>query len=314
MRNPEFLKYEKGAMKMILVSFVLSNNEEKGMKTARRILSFFFVLSFFIAVPSALAQSAEAKGTGNEPLSGDAELAQELSNPLADLMTIPIQMNYDRGIGPQDDGRKLQTNIQPVIPFQLNEEWNLISRTIMPVIYQDDIVPGAGSQFGLGDINLSLFFSPKKPTSGGLIWGIGPVLLLPTATDSLLGAKKWGAGPTAVALTMRGPWTVGLLANHIWSFAGDSDRQDISNTFLQPFASYTWPSAWTVSVQSETTYNWEIEKWSIPINVTVSKLVRWGKLPVSLQAGVGYWVESPEAGPEGWRFRLQANFVLPKPF
>jgi len=284
------------------------------MKTARRILSFFFVLSFFIAVSPVWAQSAEAKGTGSAPLSGDAELAQELSNPLADLMTIPIQMNYDRDIGPLDDGWKLQTNIQPVIPFQLNEEWNLISRTIMPVIYQDDIVPGAGSQFGLGDINLSLFFSPKKPTSGGLIWGIGPVLLLPTATDSLLGAKKWGAGPTAVALTMRGPWTVGLLANHIWSFAGDSDRQDISNTFLQPFASYTWPSAWTVSVQSETTYNWEIEKWSIPINVTVSKLVRWGKLPVSLQAGVGYWVESPEAGPEGWRFRLQANFVLPKPF
>jgi len=299
---------------MILVSFVLSNNKEKGMKTARRILSFFFVLSFFIAVSPVWAQSTEAKGTGNEPLSGDAELAQELSNPLADLMTIPIQMNYDRDIGPLDDGWKLQTNIQPVIPFQLNEEWNLISRTIMPVIYQDDIAPGAGSQFGLGDINLSLFFSPKKPTSGGLIWGIGPVLLLPTATDSLLGAKKWGAGPTAVALTMRGPWTLGLLANHIWSFAGDSDRQDISNTFLQPFAAYTWPSAWTVSVQSETTYNWEIEKWSIPINVAVSKLVRWGKLPVSLQAGVGYWVESPEAGPEGWRFRLQANFVLPKFF
>ena len=284
------------------------------MKTALQIASCLFILSFFIAGPSALAQPADAKGTGSAPLSGDAELAQELSNPLADLMTIPIQMNYDRGIGPQDDGRKLQTNIQPVIPFQLNEEWNLISRTIMPVIYQDDIVPGAGSQFGLGDINLSLFFSPKKPTSGGLIWGIGPVLLLPTATDNLLGAKKWGAGPTAVALTVRGPWTAGLLANHIWSFAGDSDRQDISNTFLQPFAAYTWPSAWTVSVQSETTYNWEIEKWSIPINVAVSKLVRWGKLPVSLQAGVGYWVESPEAGPEGWRFRLQANFVLPKFF
>lgn len=201
-----------------------------------------------------------------------------------------------------------------MIPFQLNEEWNLISRTIMPVIYQDDIVPGAGSQFGLGDINLSLFFSPRTPTSSGVIWGVGPVLLLPTATDDLLGADKWGAGPTAVALTVRGPWTVGLLANHIWSFAGDSDRQDISNTFLQPFAAYTWPSAWTVSVQSETTYNWEIEKWSVPVNLSVSKLVKWGKLPVSLQAGVGYWVESPEAGPEGWRFRLQANFVLPKFF
>jgi hypothetical protein len=286
---------------------------KKSMNTTYLIVLIIFMLSFFVAMTSAWAPYAEAEGSGSAQLSGDAELAQELSNPLADLMTIPFQMNYDRGIGPLDDGWKLQTNIQPVIPFALNEDWNLISRTIMPVIYQEDIFPGAGSQFGLGDINLSLFFSPKKPTSGGLIWGIGPVLLLPTATKNLLGAKKWGAGPAVVALTMRGPWTVGMLANHIWSFAGDSDRQDISSTFVQPFAAYTWPSAWTVSVQSETTYNWKTEKWSVPINVAVSKLVRLGKLPVSLQAGVGYWAESPDTGPEGFRFRLQANFVLPKP-
>jgi hypothetical protein len=284
------------------------------MKNAQRILLFLFIQYFFIATPSAWAQSAEAKGTGGEPLSGDAELAQELSNPLADLMSIPFQMNYDRDIGTGDDGWKLQTNIQPVIPFTLNADWNLISRTIIPVIDQKDIFPGAGSQFGLGDINLSLFFSPRKPTSGGITWGIGPVLLLPTATDDLLGADKWGAGPAVVALTIRGPWTVGFLANHIWSYAGDSDRQDISTTFLQPFAAYTWPSAWTVSVQSESSYNWKTEKWSIPINAAVSKLVRRGKLPVSLQAGVGYWAESPETGPEGFRFRLQATFVLPKLF
>lgn len=273
-----------------------------------------FMLSLFTATPSGLAQSAEVKETGGAPPGGDADLAQELSNPLADLMTIPIQMNYDRGIGPRDDGWKLQTNIQPVIPVGLNTDWNLISRTIIPVIYQDDIFPGEGSQFGLGDINLSLFFSPKEPTSGGLTWGIGPILIFPTATDSLLGAKKWGAGPTAVVLTTSGPWTIGMLANHIWSYAGDSDRQDVNNTFLQPFAAYTWPSAWTVSVQSETNYNWKAENWSVPFNVALSKLVRWGKLPVSLQAGVGYWAESPDAGPEGFRFRLQANFVLPKPF
>jgi len=287
---------------------------ERRMKTAQRIPSSLFVLSILIAALSAWAQSAEAKGVGSAPSGGGAELAQELSNPLADLMTIPIQMNYDRGIGPSDDGWKLQTNIQPVIPFQLNEDLNLISRTIVPVIYQDDIFPGAGSQFGLGDINLSLFLSPSNPTSDGLIWGIGPVLLFPTATDSLLGAKQWGAGPAAVALTVRGPWTVGMLANHIWSYAGDSDRQDISSTFLQPFAAYTWPSAWTASVQSESTYNWKTDNWSVPVNVSVSKLIKLGMLPVSLQAGVGYWVESPETGPEGFRFRLQATFVLPKRF
>jgi hypothetical protein len=251
--------------------------------------------------------------SGSRP-GADADLAQDLTNPLADLMTIPIQVNYDREIGPRDDGRKLQTNIQPVIPFHLTEDWNLITRTILPVIHQEDIYPGAGSQFGLGDTSLSLFLSPKKFSSGGLLWGAGPILLLPTATDDLLGADKWGAGPTAVALTMRGPWTIGALGNHIWSFAGDGDRPDISSTFLQPFAAYTWPSAWTVSVQSESTYNWKTEKWSVPINLAVAKLVRWGKLPVSLQAGIGYWLESPDTGPEGFRFRLQANFVLPKLF
>jgi hypothetical protein len=259
-----------------------------------------------------LFQPVQAKDTSGKQQGEDAGLAQELTNPLADLMSIPIQMNYDRDIGPRDDGWKLQTNVQPVIPFHLNRDWNLITRTIIPVIKQEDISPGAGSQFGLGDINLSLFFSPKKPTSGGLIWGVGPVLLLPTATDSLLGVKKWGAGPAAVALTTRGPWTLGALANHIWSYAGDSDRQDISSTFLQPFAAYTWSSGWTLSVQSESTYNWKTEKWSVPVNAAVSKLVRLGKLPVSLQAGVGYWAKSPETGPEGFRFRLQATFVLPK--
>jgi hypothetical protein len=136
---------------------------------------------------------------------------------------------------------------------------------------------------------------------------------LPTATNSLLGGKKWGAGPAAVGLAMRGPWTVGMLANHIWSFAGDDARQDISNTFVQPFVAYTWPSAWTVSVQSESSYNWKSEQWSVPINLALSKLVKiGGKLPVSLQAGVGYWADSPDSGPKGFRFRLQANIVLPR--
>jgi len=244
---------------------------------------------------------------------GDADLAQELTNPLADLVTVPVQMNFDRRIGPADDGSKITINVQPVIPFSVTENWNLISRTIVPIVYQDEIVPGLGSQFGLGDVNLTLFFSPRRPGASGLIWGAGPVLLLPTSTDSKLGARKWSAGPAAVGLAMRGPWTAGMLANHLWSFAGDDSRQDISNTFVQPFVAYTWPSAWTLSVQSESSYNWKSEKWSVPINVALSKLVKiGGKLPVSLQAGVGYWAESPDSGPKGIRFRLQANIVLPR--
>lgn len=274
------------------------------------ILSWYvMILTFFILVLPGRAEEMPSPRQDS-----DADLAQELSNPIADLITIPIQMNYDGNYGPGDDGWRLQTNIQPVIPFNVSENWNLITRTIMPVIYQEDIVSDSGSDFGLGDINMSLFFSPKESTSGGITWGAGPVLLFPTATETLLGGEKWGAGPAVVGLTVRGQWTLGMLANHIWSYAGDSDRQDISNTFIQPFAAYTTSTAWTYSVQSETTYNWETEKWSVPVNVAISKLVRWGKLPVSLQAGVGYWLESPGTGPDGFRFRLQANFVLPKRF
>lgn len=258
----------------------------------------------FAVAATVLCPSARAEDASN--------LAQDLTNPVADLLTIPIQLNYDQNIGPADDGWKLQTNIQPVYPIDLNERWNLITRTIVPVISQDKLFPGAGSQFGLGDVNLSLFFSPKKPTNG-VIWGVGPVLYLPTATDELLGAEKWGAGPTAIALTMRGRWTMGALANHLWSFAGSSDRAKLNNTFVQPFVSYTWPSAWTFSVSSETTYNWEIEDWSVPVNVAVAKLVMLGRLPVSLSGGVGRWLTSPDGAADGWRFRVQANFVLPKP-
>ena len=262
---------------------------------------FIYLLSAIVGMSAYSVAKAE-----NE------DLAQELTNPVADLVTIPIQLNFDRDIGLNDQGRKTFLNIQPVIPVDINEDWILITRTIVPVVHQKDIFPGQGSQFGLGDITEQLFFSPKEPTSGGVIWGVGAAILLPTATDSLLGAKKWGAGPSAIALTMRDEWTIGGLANHIWSFAGDKDRIDISNTFLQPFVSYTTESSWTYSVQTESNYNWKLEQWSVPVNLSVSKLVFFDKLPVSLQAGVGYWVESPAAGPEGWRFRLQANIVLPK--
>jgi len=243
----------------------------------------------------------------------DADLAQELSNPLAALITVPIQVNYDNNFGAGDDGRKLQINIQPVIPFELNDDWNLITRTIVPVVSQNDVPSGTGSKFGLGDINMSLFFSPRKPTSGGVTWGVGPVLLLPSATSKWLGGEKWGIGPAAVALTKKGPNTIGILANYVHSFAGENSRQDIRSTFIQPFFSYTTPEAITYSFQSETSYNHKTEKWSIPVNFAVSKMTRWGKLPVSLQGGIGYWLKSPDSGPEGFRFRFQINFVLPKP-
>ncbi|KAA0693284.1 transporter [Neorhizobium sp. P12A] len=240
-----------------------------------------------------------------------SDLAKKLSNPIASLISVPFQFNYDSGYGPADGNRQV-LNIQPVIPFSLNEDWNLISRTITPVIWQNDIAGASGHQFGLGDTTQSLFFSPKQPGSGGLIWGAGPAFLLPMATDELLGSGKWGVGPTAVALKQQGPWTYGMLANHIWSFAGQRDRDDVSATFLQPFVSYTTPDAWTFTLNTESTYDWEHNDWSVPLNLQVSKLVKFGKQPVSLTAGARYWAKSPDSGPDGWGVRVAVTFLFPK--
>lgn len=249
---------------------------------------------------------------GNAWANEAQDLAKKLAYPITSLISLPIQVNYDDDMGVDDGGYRLSAIIQPVIPFSLNEDWNVISRTIVPIVSQDDIYPGAGSQFGLGDIVQSVFFSPKSPTAGGAIWGVGPVVLVPTATDDLLGGEKWGAGPTVVVLKQMGPWTVGALGNHIWSFAGNRDRADVDVSFMQPFVSYTTPDSWTFTLQTETTYNWDAEEWSIPINAVVSKLIRIGSQPISLSAGVRYWAGSPDGGPEGIGFRVGLTFLFPK--
>ena len=241
-----------------------------------------------------------------------AALAKQLSNPVAALISVPFQSNWEQGIGPDGDGSRYTLNVQPVIPMSIGEEWNLISRTILPVVDQWSIFPGAGEQFGLSDTLQSLFFSPKEPTAGGLIWGAGPVFLLPTATDELLGSEKWGAGPTAVGLVQTGSWTFGMLANHIWSFAGPSDRADINSTFIQPFLSYSTPTAWTYTLQTESTYDWEGDQWNVPIAALVAKVTKIGGQLVQFQAGPRYYAASTESGPDGWAFRFNVVLLFPK--
>jgi hypothetical protein len=248
---------------------------------------------------------AAAQGPSNE------ELALKLANPIAALISVPLQLNYDQNIGPEDDGDRWTLNVQPVIPIDLGEDWNLISRTILPLVSQDDITPAAGSQSGTGDIVQSLFFSPKAPVNGWVV-GAGPVFLLPTGSDERLTADKWGAGPTAVALKQQGPWTYGALANHIWSFAGDDDRQDINATFLQPFMSYTTPTGMSYTLQTESTYDWESSSWTVPVAAVVAKVVAIGGQRVSIGGGLRYYVDSPDAGPEGLAFRAFVTLLFPR--
>jgi hypothetical protein len=240
------------------------------------------------------------------------QLARQLANPIASLTSVPFQFNFDDGFGRDDEGQRTFVNVQPVVPFSIGEDWNLISRTIVPVINQDDVFPGAGNQFGLGDTVQSLFFSPKALTSGGWTWGVGPVFLLPTATDDLLGSEKWGVGPTAVALRQTATgWTYGVLANHIWSVAGDDDRADISATFLQPFLARGLGKGRTVSVGLESTYDWENEQWTVPLNIGYSQVARIGKQLVSYQGGLRYHLEAPDNGPE-WGVRFTFTLLYPR--
>lgn len=239
-----------------------------------------------------------------------AELAKKLANPVASLISVPFQYNYDENFGVDDKGAKSVLNIQPVIPFSLGEDWNLITRTIVPLVDQQDIPPGTDKS-GLGDILQSFFFSPKKPVDGWIL-AVGPVIYYPSATDEVLGAEKWGAGPTALALRQANGWTYGLLVNHVESFAGADDRAYLSSTFMQPFLSYITKTKTTLGVNSESTYDWNNEKWSVPVNVTVSQLLKVRSQIFQLTAGVRYWAESPDNGPEGFGFRAGVTFLFPK--
>ncbi|AJY46368.1 hypothetical protein [Martelella endophytica] len=253
-----------------------------------------------------------ARGAAAQDDGGAAsEITKKLANPVASMVVLPLEMNYDTGYGPEG-GDRFDLKFKPIIPFRLNDDWNLITRTIIPLVSQNDVFGPSGEQFGFGDTTTSLFLSPRDSGINGLIWGAGPIFLLPTATDDLLGGRKWGAGPTAVIADQTGPLTVGFLGSHIWSFAGDDDRKDISSTFLQPFMTYRFAHVWSLGLTTETTYDWKGDIWAVPVELTLSKLVKFGEQPVNLTAGVRYWAARPDGGPDRWGARLGVAFVFPK--
>ena len=249
----------------------------------------------------ALAQEAPAGAAVALPAApSDADaLAKALSNPVAALISVPLQLNYDSGYGIDGDGERWLLNVQPVVPISLNEHWNVISRTILPVIHQSDVV-GTGTDSGIGDTTQSLFFSPKKPTASGWIWGVGPAFLLPTASEDVLGTEQWAIGPTAVVLkqTEEG-WTYGALVNYLVSVAGDDDRADVNSMFLQPFLSKGLGKGRTATINLESTYDFEGHAWNIPVNLMYSKVTKIGGQMVSFAGGARAYSKLRQAAQTG---------------
>ncbi len=229
-------------------------------------------------------------------------LAKQLQNPIANLISLPIQGNFDYGVGPTD-GRRMTLNIQPVIPVSIGENWNLITRTIMPIISQNDAFGNSGSQFGLGDIVATGFFSPKEPTKGGIVWGVGPVFLIPTSTDQLLGLGEFGAGPSAVALTQKGSFTLGGLVNHIWA-------DNFSTTFFNPFFAKNFPGGKAITLNTELTQNWTNDAFSGVVMLQGSKVFTIGKQAVN--AALAPRIHFGGGRTADWGFRALLIFLFPK--
>lgn len=232
-------------------------------------------------------------------------IAQEVANPLTTMIFVPIQFNYDLNVGVNEDGSFSSLFIQPIIPFKIGDKWNLITRTIFSFYSKKDLYEGYGTQSGFGDITQSLFLSPSASKEGGITWGVGPVLSYPTATNDM-GIGTFGMGPSIVALQIKGPWTYGILANHLWGF-GDN----VSSTFIQPILDYTSNNAVTYELTTEMTYDWMTENWSIPLIFTANKLVVIGKQMFMIGGGARYWADDTPYNPQNWGFNVSLYVLFP---
>lgn len=258
-----------------------------------------------VACGPAMAQEGANYDVANQ----HADLAQKLQNPVAAIINLPIENNWDFGIG-NARAMTYTANFKPVIPFSLNKEWNLITRTLVPVVYAESPDEGGPSKTGLGDIKATVYFSPNKPLEGWF-WGLGPGLILPSATDSTLGSEKWSGGPTGAVVRVVANWTFTLLAAHAWSFAGNSSRSAVNNTFLTPQASYTTEKDTTFGVNSQSAYDWVGRQWTVPLEFSVSQLLSIGNQHVTLGVAWRTYAERPAGGPS-WGLGFTVTFAFPK--
>lgn len=269
-----------------------------------KILTIATVATLHLA---SLALSQE--GSGADAASSEETLAKQAQNPVGALISLPFQNNTTFDVGRRDRTQNV-LNIQPVWPFAIGENWNLVTRTIVPVISQP--APGTDRTNGLGDVNFTAFISPAEP--GEIIWGAGPIFVFPTATDEVLGTDKWSLGPSVVVLTMPGPWVLGALVNNIWSVGGDSDAPDVNSFLFQYFINYNYPSGFYWTSAPIITANWEASsgnQWTVPFGGGAGKLFKIGKLPVNASLQAFYNVEKPASGGD-WSLRFQVQLLFPK--
>lgn len=279
------------------------------------------VLSCLVVICSAESLESAEPGTETndpppataEPIDGSSadDLAKKAQNPVSDLISLPLQNNFDFGVGSKN-GVRYTLNIQPVYPAKLNDNWNLINRPIIPLRYEPELAPGVGDVFGLGDIQYQAYLSPRNPS--GIIWGAGAALAFPSATDDVLGTGKWTAGPGLVALKISGPWVLGALVNNTWSYAGDSSRSNVSLLFTQPIINYNLPKGWYLNSIPFITSNWEApsgEQWTVPLGGGIGKVQRIGKIPFNFQLGAYWNAVKPDTGAD-WQLRFQIQAMFPK--
>jgi hypothetical protein len=243
------------------------------------------------------------------------DLAKQSQNPVADLISVPFQNNTNIRQGPYHQTGNI-LNIQPVIPFHLNEDWNLITRTIIPVVSQVRLSPNQGPEFGLGDTNPTLFLSPAKPQpflSGHLVTGFGPTFLFPTSTDRTLGPGRWASGISGVGVFLQGPWVIGLLANNLWSFAGPEDRQHVRQLTAQYFINYNFKGGWYVTSSPIITADWVRkpgDQWTVPIGGGFGRVFKVNDQPINASLQAFYNVVRPDNGPL-WQIRFQLALLFP---
>ena len=257
------------------------------------------VISAFAVAPVHAEMSAE-------------ELAKLAQNPVGNLISLPFQNNTNLNFGPER-GTQNVLNIQPVIPVQLNPEWNVITRTIVPVISQPPLAPGEDRTNGIGDTVFTAFLSPAVPK--GLIWGVGPVVQLPTDTNGL-GNKNWGLGPSFVVLKLEhgSPWVYGVLVNNIWSLTSDQTGGSYNNGLIQPFVNYNFKGGTYLTSAPIATVDWKAEsgnRWTVPVGGGIGRIFHFGKLPVNAQLSAYYNVVRPDFGPN-WQIRAQVQLMFPK--